>query len=51
MSLFVSEDMGASWKKIVKNVPPIPYRGTSLIRNRAPLGTYSRTVPRALWKS
>ena len=23
MSLFVSEDMGASWKKIVKNVPPI----------------------------
>ena len=27
------------------------YRGTSLIRNSAPLGTYSRTVPRALWWS
>ena len=24
------------------------YRGTSLIRNRRPLGTYSRTMPRAL---
>ena len=27
------------------------YRGASLIRNRAPLGPYSRTMPRALWKS
>ena len=27
------------------------YRGTSLIRNRPPLGPYSRTMPRALWKS
>jgi len=27
------------------------YRGTSLIRNRAPPGPYSRTMPRALWKS
>ena len=27
------------------------YRGTSLIRNRAPLGPYSRTMPRALWKT
>ena len=26
------------------------YRGTSLIRNGALLGPYSRTVPRALWK-
>jgi hypothetical protein len=26
-----------------------PYRGTSLIRNRAHLGPYSRTMPRALW--
>jgi len=26
-----------------------PYRGTSLIRNSAPLGSYSRPVPRALW--
>ena len=25
-------------------------RGTSLIRNSAPLGPYSRTMPRALWK-
>ena len=23
-----------------------PYRGTSLIRNSAPLGTYRRTIPR-----
>jgi len=28
----------------------LPYRGTSLIRNRAPLGPYSRTMPMALWK-
>ena len=28
-----------------------PYRGTSLIRNSAPLGPYSRTMPRALWWS
>ena len=27
------------------------YRGTSLIRNSAPLGPYSRTMPRALWWS
>ena len=27
------------------------YRGTSLIRNRHPLGTCSRTIPRALWWS
>jgi len=26
-----------------------PYRGTSLIRNSAPLGTFSRNMPRALW--
>jgi len=25
------------------------YRGTSLIRNSAPLGLYSRTMARALW--
>ena len=25
------------------------YRGTPLIRNSAPLGPYSRTMPRALW--
>ena len=27
------------------------YRGTSLIRNSAPLGFYSRTMPRVLWQS
>ena len=27
----------------------LSYRGTSLTRNRNPLGPYSRTVPRALW--
>ena len=27
------------------------YRGTSLIRNSAPVGPYSRTIPRALWWS
>ena len=27
------------------------YRGTLLIKNRRPLGTYSRTMPRALWGS
>ena len=26
------------------------YRGTSLIRNRTPLGPHSRTMPRALWQ-
>ena len=26
------------------------YRGTLLISNSAPLGPYSRTMPRALWK-
>ena len=30
---------------------PVPYRGTSLRRNSGPLGTYSRTMPRALWWS
>eukprot|EP00290_Baffinella_frigidus_P059462 CAMPEP_0180381780 /NCGR_PEP_ID=MMETSP0989-20121125/26975_1 /TAXON_ID=697907 /ORGANISM="non described non described, Strain CCMP2293" /LENGTH=40 /DNA_ID= /DNA_START= /DNA_END= /DNA_ORIENTATION= len=28
-----------------------PYRGTSPIRNYAPLGPYSRAMPRALWWS
>ena len=27
------------------------YRGTSLIRNRHPVGPYSRTMPRLLWWS
>jgi len=28
---------------------PAPYRGASRLRNRAPLGPYSKTMPRALW--
>ena len=27
------------------------YRGTSLIRNRPPLESYGRPMPRALWRS
>ena len=27
----------------------VVYRGTSLIKNSAPLGPYSMNVPRALW--
>jgi len=27
------------------------YRGTSLIRNRHPIGPYSRAMPRLLWRS
>ena len=27
------------------------YRGTSLIRNRQPVGPYSRTMPTLLWRS
>ena len=30
---------------------PKSYRGTWLIRNSAPLGPYSRGMPRALWCS
>ena len=30
------------------HVVQVAYRGTSLIRDSAPLGPYSRTVPRAL---
>jgi len=32
---------------------PVPgaYRGTSLIRNRHPVGPYSRTMSRLLWRS
>ena len=34
-----------------KKVPLLGPRGTLLIRNSAPLGPYSRTVPRVLWGS
>ena len=34
--------------RVAHQIPPD--RGTSPIRNSAPLGPYSRTMPRALWK-
>jgi hypothetical protein len=33
------------------NPQTLNYRSTSLIRNNAPLGPYSRTMPLALWLS
>ena len=30
---------------------PTTHKGTSIIRNRLPLGPYSRPMPRALWWS
>ena len=35
------------WKWIIHR----PCRGTSVIRNSAPLGPYRRRMPRALWRS
>ena len=35
----------------VKGTRVRSYRGTSLIRNPHPVGSYSRTMPRALWGS
>jgi len=34
--------------EIVAGVNAEPYRGTSLIRNSAPLGLYSRALPRVV---
>ena len=34
----------------VHQIGETKYRGTSLIRNRAPLGPYGRTMPRTLWE-
>ena len=34
--------------KIQPGYPIVNYRGTSLIRKQPPLGSYSRTMPRAL---
>ena len=34
-----------------KVYPLSDYRGTSLIRNSAPLGPYSRAMPRVIWWS
>ena len=36
---------GAPPRQTVSN----KYRGTSLMRNSAPLGPFSRTMPRTLW--
>jgi len=34
------------------NIHPIgTYRGTSLVRNRHPVGPYNRPMPRLLWRS
>ena len=40
-----------SWRgQQLQRTAPNAYRGTSPIRNSAPLGPYSRTMPKALWK-
>ena len=40
-----------SVESVCVQVRPDPrvYRGTSPVRNRLPLGTYSRTMPRVIW--
>jgi len=43
-------------RKVATAYPNTPtwyrgYRVTSLIRNRHPVGPYSRTMPRLLWRS
>jgi len=37
------------WLQVVSILDAVPYRGTSLIRNSAPLGPYSRNMSGALW--
>jgi len=37
--------------RVVQQLRPPTYRGTSLIRNTPLLGPYSRTIPRVLWWS
>ena len=41
----------SAWPYISVLIPltPHPYRGTSLMRNSASLGPYSRTIAKALW--
>ena len=39
------------WLFLLHSAADGPYRSTSLIRNSAPIGPYSRTMPRALWWS
>jgi len=41
----------AGKKSARENYPPDTYRGTWLIRNRHPVGPYSRTMPGLLWWS
>ena len=36
---------------LAHNTSPSTHRGTSLIKQRLPLGTYSSPMPRALWLS
>ena len=36
------------WSLVAAEHAQAPYRGTSLITNNAPLGPYSRNMPRAL---
>jgi len=37
--------------RVLSKKKRVVYRGASLIRNRPPLGPYSRDMPRALWWS
>ena len=51
-SVCICEDRvldGPASGKRAPRVTAYKYRGTSLIRNSAPLGPYSRTMSRALW--
>ena len=41
---------GPGRARFAMTLEPLRYRGTSLIRNSAPLGPYSNNVPRALWR-
>ena len=43
------EIIGKPKESMLLLLPSFLYGGTSLIRNRRPLGPYSRTMPRALW--
>ena len=46
-----SDDFQFKSRGSKKTICSHSYRETSLIRNSAPLGPYSRTMPRALWWS
>ncbi|KAJ1471226.1 hypothetical protein T484DRAFT_1978304 [Baffinella frigidus] len=36
---------------LIRNRPPLGPPGTSITRKRLPVGPYSRAMPRALWSS